>query len=137
VIFSTLMQPTVLTARALIRLLGSLQSFKNVMKDVGHVKLGLGIVHQVEDKLLQLQVVCLHAVDHVGEECQHVLPHGHAGDHLLHCFTASLFSFYLNANHSCSTYFTGQSTTEHRVTSNSLSFNWLVDLHCQYSFTCC
>ena len=89
VILSTLMQPTVLTARALIRLLGSLQSFKNVMKDVGHVKLGLGIVHHVEDKLLQLQFVCLHAVDHVGEECQHVLPHGHAGDHLIHFFAAS------------------------------------------------
>ena len=65
------------------------------MKDVGHVKLGLGIVHHVEDKLLQLQFVCLHAVDHVGEECQHVLPHGHAGDHLLHFFAAHSFSLLL------------------------------------------
>ena len=35
----------------------------------GQVWLRLGVVHQVEiDKLLQLEVVCLHAVHHVSKE---------------------------------------------------------------------
>ena len=55
--------------------------------DDGHVGLRLSIVHQIQvDQLLQLQVVCLHAVDHVREESRHVLAHSHAGNHLLHSF---------------------------------------------------
>merc|ERR1719452_276143 len=54
----------------------------------GHVRLGLGIVHKVEiHQLLQLQVVSLHAVDHVWKEGRHILPTCHAGNHLLYCFS--------------------------------------------------
>ncbi|GIL87928.1 hypothetical protein Vretifemale_15975 [Volvox reticuliferus] len=49
------------------------------------VRLGLCIVDEVKvDKLLQLQVIRLHAVDHVGEEHRHILSHGHSCDNLLH-----------------------------------------------------
>jgi len=42
---------------------------ESVDRHDGHVRLRLGVVHQVEvDELLELQVVCLHAVDHVGKE---------------------------------------------------------------------
>lgn len=35
----------------------------------GHIRLALGVVHQVEvNQLLQLQVVCLHAVHHIWEQ---------------------------------------------------------------------
>lgn len=42
---------------------------KGVDSHDGHVGLTLGIVHQIQvHQLLQLQVVCLHTVHHVGEE---------------------------------------------------------------------
>jgi hypothetical protein len=48
-----------------------------------HVRLRLGVVHQVQvDQLLQLQIVGLHAVDHVREQGRHVLAHRHAGNDL-------------------------------------------------------
>lgn len=43
---------------------------KRVNSHDGHVRLALGIVHQVEvDQLFQLQVVRLHAVYNIWEEC--------------------------------------------------------------------
>lgn len=43
--------------------------YKGVHSHDGHVRLTLGIVHQVQiDQLFKFQVVCLHAVHDVGEQ---------------------------------------------------------------------
>lgn len=48
--------------------------------------LAFGIVHNVQIyKFLELQVVCLHTVQHVSEQHRHILAHGHEGNHLLDC----------------------------------------------------
>ena len=45
---------------------------------------GLGVVHEVEiDQLLLLQVVCLHVLDHVGEQRADILANGHGSNNLL------------------------------------------------------
>ena len=44
----------------------------------------LGVVYEVEvDELLLLDVLRLHVLEHVGEECGHVLADGHVGNHAL------------------------------------------------------
>ena len=65
----------------------------------GQVRLRLGVVHQVQvDQLLELQVVCLHAVDHIREEGADVLAHRHAGDNLLDGLFLLLLLFALQVN---------------------------------------
>lgn len=53
----------------------------------GQVWLRLGVVHEIQvDQLLELQVVGLHAVDHIGKQGAHILAYCHASDDLLNRF---------------------------------------------------
>ena len=50
------------------------------------VWLGFGIVNQIEvNQFLQLKIVGLHTVHHVGEQHRHVFSDGHSSNHFLDC----------------------------------------------------
>ena len=64
-----------------------------------------------DDQILQLQVVCLHAVDHAREESRHFLTNSHAGNHLLNCFPIPLLLLLQRMRVPCIIMFTSTSLT--------------------------
>lgn len=58
---------------------------KSVDSQNGQVRIALSIIHDIEvHQLLELEILRVHALDHIGEEHGHVLSDRHGGDHLLH-----------------------------------------------------
>lgn len=111
------MQPIVRTANARMRGLGSSQSC-NFAKKInfillfsswnlrtyldkcinchdGHIRLALGIIHQIKIyKFLQFQVVCLHAVNNIREQCRYIFAYSHRCNHLEKKFILRLMNFF-------------------------------------------
>uniref|UniRef100_A0A6B0UVI6 Uncharacterized protein n=1 Tax=Ixodes ricinus TaxID=34613 RepID=A0A6B0UVI6_IXORI len=65
--------------------------YKCVHSHYSHIRLTLCVVHEVQvHQFLQLQVVRLHAVHHVGEESADIFSNCHRSDDLFYCFSLLL-----------------------------------------------